>query len=126
MSENTFELWNRALKRIKKKTVRASEYLKNEKVSTEHKRILNRIEWDVRVFGGRVPVLAGTRLPVSTVLLELSVDSIEDIIKEWEVSREDIIAALVFASYMIDKDEGPFEEFDINKLIREEKKRRKK
>ncbi|HET8684476.1 MAG TPA: DUF433 domain-containing protein [Micromonosporaceae bacterium] len=67
-----------------------------------------RISIDHRVMGG-VPCIAGTRIPVSTVLgLLAHGQSIEEVLAGYPtLSREDILAALEFAANAVDERELP-------------------
>lgn len=68
------------------------------------------IEIDPAVCHGK-PVIRGTRVLVSTLLGALSAgDSIEDLLSDYpNVTREDIKAALEFASRLSDYQEVPYE-----------------
>jgi len=68
--------------------------------------LLNRIELDPRVCNGKA-VIQGTRIPVSVILDQIaSGDSWDDIVKGFpELKKEDIQAALLYASALLDKSE---------------------
>ena len=68
--------------------------------------LLNRIELDPRVCNGKA-VIQGTRIPVSVILDQIaSGDSWDDIVKGFpELKKEDIKAALPYASALLDKSE---------------------
>lgn len=53
---------------------------------------------DPKIAAGK-PVVAGTRVPVQVILGSLAVgDSIESVCEGYRVSRDDVLAALVYAS----------------------------
>lgn len=66
----------------------------------------DRIELDPRVCNGKA-VIQGTRIPVSVILDQIaSGDSWDDIVKGFpEIKKEDIQAALLYASALLDKSE---------------------
>ena len=68
--------------------------------------LLDRIELDPRVCNGKA-VIQGTRIPVSVILDQIaSGDSWDDIVKGFpELKKEDIQAALLYASSLLDKSE---------------------
>jgi len=68
--------------------------------------LLERIELDPRVCNGKA-VIQGTRIPVSVILDQVAEgDSWDDILKGYpELRREDIRAALHYASVMLDHTE---------------------
>ena len=64
-----------------------------------------RIVIDPQIQHGK-PVIRGTRVPVSRIVGGLAGDmSREEIMKEYEVTNEDIQAALDFAAELIDSEE---------------------
>ncbi|HET8684674.1 MAG TPA: DUF433 domain-containing protein [Micromonosporaceae bacterium] len=67
-----------------------------------------RVSIDHRVMGG-VPCIAGTRIPVSTVIgLLAHGQSIEEVLAGYPtLNREDILAALEFAANAVDERELP-------------------
>lgn len=69
---------------------------------------MSRISIDHRIMGG-VPVVAGTRIPVTTVIGFLGQgQSIEDVLADYPtLSRDDILAALRFAANAVDERELP-------------------
>ena len=68
--------------------------------------IADRIEIDPRVCNGKA-VIQGTRIPVSVILDQIaSGESWDDIIKGYpELKKEDIQAALLYASALLDHTE---------------------
>jgi uncharacterized protein (DUF433 family) len=68
--------------------------------------IFERIEMDPRVCNGKA-VIQGTRIPVSVILDQIANgDSWDDIVNGFpELRREDIQAALLYASAMLDQSE---------------------
>jgi uncharacterized protein (DUF433 family) len=68
--------------------------------------LLDRIELDPKVCNGKA-VIQGTRIPVSVILDQIaSGESWDSIIKGFpELTKEDIQAALVYASALIDRTE---------------------
>jgi uncharacterized protein (DUF433 family) len=66
----------------------------------------NRIELDPRVCNGKA-LIQGTRIPVSVILDQIaSGDSWDDIVKGFpELKKEDIQAALLYASALLDQSE---------------------
>ena len=66
---------------------------------------LDNICIDKNIKGGK-PVIKGTRVPVDLVLGKLAGGmTYEEIIREYEITREDILAALRYASSYIAEDE---------------------
>lgn len=64
-----------------------------------------RIISDPRVLSGK-PVIEGTRVPVELVVGKLGGGmSFEDIAAEYEITREDILAALTYASSILSLEE---------------------
>jgi uncharacterized protein (DUF433 family) len=70
--------------------------------------MIGRIVIDHRVMGG-VPCIAGTRIPVATVLGLLGQGySIDDVLSDYAtISRDDVLAALRFAASAVDERELP-------------------
>jgi uncharacterized protein (DUF433 family) len=68
--------------------------------------LLDRIELDPRVCNGKA-VIHGTRIPVSVILDQIaSGESWDSIIKGYpELKKEDLQAALLYASALIDQSE---------------------
>jgi uncharacterized protein (DUF433 family) len=68
--------------------------------------LLERIELDPRVCNGKA-VIQGTRIPVSVILDQIaSGESWDDIVKGFpELKKEDIQAALLYASALLDHTE---------------------
>ena len=68
----------------------------------------SRIAIDHRIMGG-VPCVAGTRIPVTTVIGLLGQgSSIEDVLADYPtLRRDDILAALPFAANAVDERELP-------------------
>ncbi|MFF5216443.1 DUF433 domain-containing protein [Micromonospora sp. NPDC000442] len=68
----------------------------------------NRISIDHRVMGG-VPCIAGTRIPVTTIVGLLGQGyTADDILQDYPtLSHEDILAALRFAAAAVDERELP-------------------
>lgn len=65
----------------------------------------NRIIIDSEIQHGK-PVIKGTRVPIARLIGGLAGGmSIKDIISEYKVSKEDILAALNFASQLIEGEE---------------------
>jgi len=67
-----------------------------------------RISIDHRIMGG-VPCIAGTRIPVATVVGLLGQGySIDDVLAEYStLTHEDVLAALQFAANAVDERELP-------------------
>ena len=64
-------------------------------------RIANRIAIDESVRFGR-PAIEGTRVPVELVVAKLGAGmSIDDVATEYELAREDILAALAYAATVL-------------------------
>jgi uncharacterized protein (DUF433 family) len=74
-----------------------------------------RIAIDHRIMGG-VPGIAGTRIPVATVVGLLGQGySIDDVLADYStLTREDILAALQFAANAIDERELPLRPSSIH------------
>jgi len=65
---------------------------------------LDRIVIDERVMHGK-PVIKGTRVPVEVILGSLAAGmSYEEVQREYDVRREDILAALEYASKVISEE----------------------
>ena len=65
----------------------------------------NRIIIDSNIQHGK-PVIKGTRLPITRILGGLAGGmSFGEIMKEYEISQKDILAALDFANEIIEKEE---------------------
>jgi uncharacterized protein (DUF433 family) len=65
----------------------------------------NRIAIDPRIQHGK-PVIKGTRVPVSRIIGGLAAGMTkEEIIKEYEITEEDILAALKYAGELIEEEE---------------------
>jgi uncharacterized protein (DUF433 family) len=65
----------------------------------------NRIAIDPRIQHGK-PVIKGTRVPVSRIIGGLAAGMTkEEIIKEYEITEEDILAALKYAAELIEEEE---------------------
>ena len=62
-----------------------------------------RISADPGICHGRV-VVDGTRIPVATILGFLSAgDSVESVLEEYALTREDVLACLAYAAKVIDR-----------------------
>jgi len=60
---------------------------------------------DPAIKGGK-PLIAGTRVPVELILGKLAGGILyEDIIKEYEITKEQIFAALQYAVYILSEEE---------------------
>jgi uncharacterized protein (DUF433 family) len=69
------------------------------------KEIAPRIVIDKNIKFGK-PVIKGTRVPVDLILWKLSGGmSFEEIMDEYEMSREDILAALRYAAQVVSQEE---------------------
>ena len=69
------------------------------------KEIAPRIVIDKNIRFGR-PIIKGTRIPVDIILGKLSGGmSFEELMEEYELSREDILAALRYAAQVISHEE---------------------
>jgi len=65
----------------------------------------DRIIIDPEIQHGK-PVIKGTRVPVMLIIGGLAGGmTIEEIIKEYEISKEDVRAALIYANELIEKEE---------------------
>jgi uncharacterized protein (DUF433 family) len=65
----------------------------------------DRIVFDPRVCHGK-PVIRGSRMPVSLVVGSLAGGmSYEEVEREYDLTREDILAALRFASELVDQEQ---------------------
>lgn len=68
----------------------------------------DRIEIDPEIQHGK-PVIRGTRLPIARIIGGLAGGMTkEEVIREYEVSEEDIRAALIYANELIEKEEFHF------------------
>jgi len=66
--------------------------------------VTERITADPSVRFGR-PVIRGTRVPVDLILGKLAGGmSYEEVSREYEVAREDILAALEYAAHLIEEE----------------------
>ena len=64
----------------------------------------DRIVIDANIQHGK-PVIRGTRVPVARVLEGLAGGmSIQEVVREYEITEEDVRAALAFAGDLIDKE----------------------
>ncbi len=64
----------------------------------------NRIIIDPNIQHGK-PVIRGTRVPVARILEGLAGGmSIQEVVREYEITEEDVRAALAFAGDLIDKE----------------------
>ena len=69
------------------------------------KEISNRVAVDAAVRHGR-PVIAGTRVPVATVVSHLGAGwSVERVADELSITREDVMAALQYAGRILEQEE---------------------
>ena len=67
--------------------------------------IAPRITVDEKVRFGK-PVIEGTRVPVSVVVGHLAAgDTMEAVMEEFGLAREDVLAALAYAAQLLDEDE---------------------
>lgn len=67
--------------------------------------MIDRIVIDPEIQHGK-PVIRGTRVPISRIVGGLAGGMTkEEIIKEYEVTEEDILAALSYAAELIEKEE---------------------
>jgi len=67
--------------------------------------IASRIVIDQNVRFGK-PVIKGTRVPVDLILGKLSGGmDFEEVIKEYEISREDVLAVLRYAAQVVGQEE---------------------
>jgi len=67
--------------------------------------IAPRIEIDPHRRSGR-PVVKGTRVPVALVLGQLAGGmSLDEVMKEYDLAREDILACLGYAAGIVEKEE---------------------
>lgn len=63
-----------------------------------------RIQIDPHIQHGK-PVIRGTRVPITRILEGLAGGmSIEEVVQEYEVTKEDVQAALAFAGDLIDQE----------------------
>lgn len=64
--------------------------------------LLNRIEIDPKIMVGK-PVIKGTRLPVQQILRLLGQGiSFEEVIEEYDITKEDIFACILYATEILD------------------------
>lgn len=64
-----------------------------------------RIIIDPRIQHGK-PVIRGTRVPVARIIAELAGGMTrEDVMREYEVTKEDVAAALAYAADLVEADE---------------------
>lgn len=69
------------------------------------KEIAPRITVDEEIRFGK-PVIKGTRVPVDLILGKLAGGmEVEDVMKEYELEREDVLAALNYAAEVISQEE---------------------
>lgn len=67
--------------------------------------IAPRISVDPRVRSGR-PVITGTRVPVDLILSRLATGmNIEEVMHEYQLAREDVLAALSYAAQTVAADQ---------------------
>ena len=67
--------------------------------------IAPRIVVDEAVRFGK-PVIKGTRIDVATIVGHLSAgDSVEDVMREYKLAREDVLAALAYAASVLSGEE---------------------
>ncbi len=67
--------------------------------------IANRIVVDEKIRFGK-PVIKGTRVPVDLILGKLAGGmTYEEVIKDYEISKEDILAVLNYAAKMLSEEE---------------------
>ena len=65
----------------------------------------NRIVIDPKIQHGK-PIIKGTRVPVSRIIGGLAAGMTkEEIVKEYEINEEDILAALKYAGELIEEEE---------------------
>jgi len=69
------------------------------------KEIAPRVAVDPTVRHGR-PVVAGTRVPVTTVLAHLAAGwSYEKVAQEFSITQEDVLAVLQYAAHVLEQEE---------------------
>ena len=80
--------------------------MNGEFMNQNHEKLLQRITINPKVMTGK-PIIKGTRLTVQFILELLGEGStIEDILQEYDgLTREDILACLIYASEAIDNSE---------------------
>ncbi len=65
-------------------------------------KLFERIAIDPKVMAGK-PVIKGTRLPVQQILRLLSQGiSIDEIIQDYDINKEDVFACLLYATEMLE------------------------
>lgn len=65
-------------------------------------KLLNRIEVNPKIMTGK-PVIKGTRLPVQQILLLLAQGiSIEEIVQDYDLTKDDIFACILYATEMLE------------------------
>jgi uncharacterized protein (DUF433 family) len=68
-------------------------------------KIRERIIIDPRIQHGK-PVIRGTRVPVARIIAELAAGMTrEEVIREYEITSEDVAAALTYAADLLETDE---------------------
>lgn len=68
-------------------------------------KVRERVIIDPRIQHGK-PVIRGTRVPVARVIAELAEDMTkEEVMREYEITAEDVQAALAYAADLIEADE---------------------
>ena len=67
-------------------------------IKKRKEQLLNKISRDKKIWGG-APVIKGTRIAVHLIIYQLANgESIENIMKDYGITKEDILAALWFAA----------------------------
>jgi len=64
----------------------------------------DRIVIDSEIRHGK-PVIRGTRVPVDVILGSLAGGSVEEVAKEYGISKEDVLAAIEYAAKIVAKEE---------------------
>jgi uncharacterized protein (DUF433 family) len=65
-----------------------------------------RVVLDPKVCSGR-PIIKGTRIPVSIVVGHLAAgETIENVMEEYGLEREDVLAALSYATMLLEDEEA--------------------
>jgi len=64
----------------------------------------DRIVIDSEIRHGK-PVIRGTRVPVDVILGSLADGSVEEVAKEYGISKEDVLAAIEYAAKIVAKEE---------------------
>lgn len=68
-------------------------------------KVKDRIIIDARIQHGK-PVIRGTRVPVARIIVELAGGMArEDVMREYEISADDVAAALAYAADLVEADE---------------------